>query len=279
SGTGKTSIETILAQDSNIIKLISTTTRPKREGEIDNNYYGIHGNVIDYILKKQDKHGVVILDVTFPTKEKAIANMQKRKASEEEIQRRLIIDKEEEKSATEYDYILVIDDNLEEMAEFIKIKKPWKSTSAANEAPLINSITSWMTWTPSKSEARRNLEKMATPPSKTISPMSAKKLKAEEAGEILRVIEESGMATKEKFVRKKSTRIKDIKANLKKYGLSDKKLTAEDITKFDKEEKRKKKGKEINLSTEGIEIDLDQEKQEPGEEELAGQKIKKPKNK
>ena len=130
------------------------------------------------------------------------------------------------------------------------------------------------------------------------------KLKAEEAGEILRVIEESGMATndeewiknlkfnrnlllqylqerkkEEKIVRKKSAWIKDIKTNLKKYGLSDKKISPEDLTKWDKEDKRKKnKNKPINLVAEGIEIDLDQANQEPNEGELA-EKVKKPKKK
>ncbi|CAG8449936.1 9091_t:CDS:2 [Ambispora gerdemannii] len=121
---------------------------------------------------------------------------------------------------------------------------------------------------------------MVTPPCKTTSPMPAnwvaplsepvmavklnqssklikiKKLQAEEAGEILRVIEEK-RKKEEKIVRKKSARIKDIKTNLKKYGLSDKKISPEDLT-----------NKPINLVTEGIEVDLDQEKQEPSEEEL-----------
>jgi uncharacterized protein with GYD domain len=35
----------------------------------------------------------------------------------------------------------------------------------------------------------------------------------------------------EKIVRQKSERIKEIKTNLKKYGLNDKKISAEDITK------------------------------------------------
>lgn len=129
------------------------------------------------------------------------------------------------------------------------------------------------------------------------------KLQAEEASEILRVIEESGQATneaewlksmkfnrnlllqylqerkkEEKIVRQKSQRIKEIKTNLKKYGLSAKKLTPQDIEKFDKEEKRKKnKSKSVKLAEE-IEVDLDQAKQEPSEEELTS-KIKKPKKK
>lgn len=78
----------------------------------------------------------------------------------------------------------------------------------------------------------------------------------------------------EKIVRKKSARIKEIKTNLKKYGLSDKKLTPQDIAKFDQEDKKKKKPKEIKLSTE--ELDLDQE---PKEEGLTSKKIKKPKKK
>jgi len=82
----------------------------------------------------------------------------------------------------------------------------------------------------------------------------------------------------EKIVRQKSQRIKEIKTNLKKYGLSAKKLTPQDIEKFDKEEKRKKnKSKSVKLAEE-IEVDLDQAKQEPSEEELTS-KIKKPKKK
>jgi guanylate kinase len=91
SGTGKTTVESLLTQDPSIVKLISTTTRPKREGEqhgkdyyfisqaefqqelekghflehviYDNNYYGIHGKVVDLILGTQNKHGVIIVDV------------------------------------------------------------------------------------------------------------------------------------------------------------------------------------------------------------------------
>ena len=91
SGTGKTTIESLLAQDPNIIKLVSTTTRPPREGETDGkdyyfiskeefevelkkgrflehvtydgNYYGVHGKVIDLILGTQRKNGVIIVDV------------------------------------------------------------------------------------------------------------------------------------------------------------------------------------------------------------------------
>jgi guanylate kinase len=91
SGTGKTTVENLLTQDTNIIKLVSTTTRPKREGEengkdyyfiskeefetelkkgrfleyvvYDNNYYGIHGKVVDLVLETQNKQGVIIVDV------------------------------------------------------------------------------------------------------------------------------------------------------------------------------------------------------------------------
>jgi guanylate kinase len=91
SGTGKTTVESLLAQDPNIVKIVSTTTRPKREGEengkdyyfiskeefedelakgrflehviYDGNYYGIHGKVIDLILGNQKKNGVIIVDV------------------------------------------------------------------------------------------------------------------------------------------------------------------------------------------------------------------------
>ncbi|CAG8719164.1 17875_t:CDS:2, partial [Cetraspora pellucida] len=60
------------------------------------------------------------------------------------------------------------------------------------------------------------------------------KLKAEEAGEILRVISESGQATmerkkEEKVVRKKSARIKDIKSNLKKYQLKTTPISEKDL--------------------------------------------------
>ncbi|CAG8571295.1 9945_t:CDS:2 [Paraglomus brasilianum] len=91
SGTGKTTVEALLSQDPNITKLISTTTRPKREGEehgkdyyfiskeefetelekgrflehviYDGNYYGVHGKVIDLVLGTQRKNGVIIVDV------------------------------------------------------------------------------------------------------------------------------------------------------------------------------------------------------------------------
>jgi len=91
SGTGKTTVENLLAQDPDIVKIVSTTTRPKREGEehekdyyfiskeefetelkkgrflehviYDGNYYGVHGKVIDLILGTQKKNGVIIVDV------------------------------------------------------------------------------------------------------------------------------------------------------------------------------------------------------------------------
>ena len=91
SGTGKTTVENLLAQDPSIIKLVSTTTRSPREGEehgkdyyfiskeefetelekgrflehviYDGNYYGIHGKVVDLILGIQNKNGVIIVDV------------------------------------------------------------------------------------------------------------------------------------------------------------------------------------------------------------------------
>lgn len=91
SGTGKTTVETLLSQDPNIVKLVSTTTRLPREGEVngkdyyfiskeefdtelkkgrflehviyDGNYYGVHGKVIDLILGTQKKNGVIIVDV------------------------------------------------------------------------------------------------------------------------------------------------------------------------------------------------------------------------
>ncbi|CAG8813954.1 20439_t:CDS:2, partial [Racocetra persica] len=96
------------------------------------------------------------------------------------------------------------------------------------------------------------------------------KLKAEEAGEILRYLQER--KKEEKVVRKKSQRIKDIKSNLKKYQLKTEKLTPQDIEKFDKEEKRKKKSKPTKITEE---IDLDQEKQEPEEEKIKLSKFSK----
>jgi guanylate kinase len=91
SGTGKTTVESLLTQDSNIVKLVSTTTRDQREGEIegkdyyfvdsekfqaklkegkflehviyDRNYYGVEGKSIDLILKTEGKNGVIIVDV------------------------------------------------------------------------------------------------------------------------------------------------------------------------------------------------------------------------
>ncbi|CAG8792674.1 25959_t:CDS:1, partial [Racocetra persica] len=136
------------------------------------------------------------------------------------------------------------------------------------------------------------------------------KLKAEEAGEILRVIEESGYEKdetewlkgmkfnrnlllqylaerkkEEKVVRKKSQRIKDIKTNLKKYGLKTTPISEKDLERWDKEKGKKnksnilpetKKVKESKLPAEA-ERDLDQENQEP-EEELTA-KFKKSKQK
>ncbi|KLL03322.1 MAG: hypothetical protein MRERV_44c010 [Mycoplasmataceae bacterium RV_VA103A] len=113
------------------------------------------------------------------------------------------------------------------------------------------------------------------------------KLKAEEAGEILRVIEESGYEKdenewlksmkfnrnlllqylqerkkEEKVVRKKRERIKDIKESLKKYGLKTEPINTKDLEKWDKE-KKKDKSKPVKIAEE---IDLDQENQEPEEE-------------
>lgn len=91
SGSGKSTVERILAQDPNIVRIISTTTRSQRAGEenekdyyfitkelfeqelnkgkfiqhiiYDGNYYGIHGKVIELILEKQNKHAVVIVNI------------------------------------------------------------------------------------------------------------------------------------------------------------------------------------------------------------------------
>ncbi|MCE8163002.1 MAG: hypothetical protein I3273_00415 [Candidatus Moeniiplasma glomeromycotorum] len=173
SGTGKTTVESLLTQDPQIVKLISTTTRPKREGEIngkdyyfiskeefgtelekgrflehviyDNNYYGIHGKVVDLVLGAQNKHGVIIVDVEgmrqikkycqekgyntisywfqAESLEKMIEHMRKRGTSEAEIIRRLIIGEKERKFAREFDYILTIQENsLETVAQKIKAR-------------------------------------------------------------------------------------------------------------------------------------------------------------
>lgn len=171
SGTGKTTVESLLTQDPNIIKLVSTTTRPKREGEehgrdyyfiskeefetelakgrflehviYDNNYYGIHGKVVDLILETQNKNGVIIVDVEgmrqlkkycqakgyntvsywfqAESLEKMVEHMRKRGTSDTEIIRRLIIEEKERKFANEFDYILTIKENsLEAVAQKIK---------------------------------------------------------------------------------------------------------------------------------------------------------------
>ncbi|KLL01704.1 MAG: thymidine kinase [Mycoplasmataceae bacterium RC_NB112A] len=171
SGTGKTTVENLLTQDTHIIKLVSTTTRPKREREengkdyyfiskgefeselskgrflehviYDNNYYGIHGKVVDLILRNQNKNGVIIVDVEgmrqlkkycqekgyntisywfqAESLEKMVEHMQKRGTSDTEIIRRLIIEEKERKFANEFDYILTVKENsLEAVAQKIK---------------------------------------------------------------------------------------------------------------------------------------------------------------
>ncbi|CAI2183197.1 1218_t:CDS:2 [Funneliformis geosporum] len=144
SGTGKTTIENLLAQSPNITKLVSTTTRPPRAGEVDGqdyyfiskaefevelakgrflehviydgNYYGVHGKVIDLILGTQKKNGA-------ESREKMIEHMKKRGTSEPEIIRRLIIEEKEGKFAVEFDYILTVKENgLAEVVRTIKNK-------------------------------------------------------------------------------------------------------------------------------------------------------------
>ncbi|CAG8611798.1 32842_t:CDS:2, partial [Racocetra persica] len=103
------------------------------------------------------------------------------------------------------------------------------------------------------------------------------KLKAEEAGEILRVIEESGMGKRkkeERVVKKRSSRIKEVKAKLKKYGLKTEPISERDLERWDKIEKGKKKVKENKLPA-IEEKDLDQENQEPEEEKLTPKRNKK----
>ena len=91
SGTGKTSVQNLLTHDPNILKIVTTTTRSVREGEVnkkdyyfinkekfregieknsfleyvvyDGNYYGIHKKAIDSVLNERKRNGVVIVDV------------------------------------------------------------------------------------------------------------------------------------------------------------------------------------------------------------------------
>ncbi|CAI2161482.1 10378_t:CDS:2 [Funneliformis geosporum] len=164
SGTGKTSVESLLIKDPNIVKLISTTTRPPREGEehskdyyfiskeefetelekgrflehvvYDNNYYGIHGKVVDLILGTQKKNGVIIVDVEGMRQLKSYC--QKQGTSDEEIIRRLIIEDEESEYISEFDIYLTTDlYSLEEVAERVKnyIDPPFEDFMAINEEP------------------------------------------------------------------------------------------------------------------------------------------------
>ncbi|RIB01963.1 P-loop containing nucleoside triphosphate hydrolase protein [Gigaspora rosea] len=91
SGTGKTTVKNLLAQDPNIVRVILTTTRLPREREkdgqdyyfvsketfqtelkkgrflehviYDRNHYGVYGKVVDLILVTKNKHGVIVVDV------------------------------------------------------------------------------------------------------------------------------------------------------------------------------------------------------------------------
>lgn len=91
SGTGKTSVKNMLVQDPNIVKIVTSTTRPPRQGEehgkdyyfitkevfkeeldkdrflehvnYDGNYYGLHGKIIDLILGTQKKNGIIVVDI------------------------------------------------------------------------------------------------------------------------------------------------------------------------------------------------------------------------
>jgi dTMP kinase len=160
SGAGKTTVEDLLAKDPNIIKAISTTTRSKRAGEIedkdyyfvgseefqaklkegkflehviyDGNYYGVEKKEIDK-LETQKKNVVIIVDVEgfrqikkyclkkgystvsfwFQTesREKMVEHMKKRGTPEPEITRRLIINEQQKKAVSEFDFVLTIPEN------------------------------------------------------------------------------------------------------------------------------------------------------------------------
>ncbi|WNE40772.1 MAG: Guanylate kinase [Mycoplasmataceae bacterium] len=92
SGTGKSSIVDILNKEEDFEKIITSTTRQPRIGEVnkkdyyfvskelfkqeidkgnflehtiyDGNYYGIHGNALSLIITKRKKNAVVVLDAT-----------------------------------------------------------------------------------------------------------------------------------------------------------------------------------------------------------------------
>jgi guanylate kinase len=166
SGTGKTSVQNLLVRDPNILKIITTTTRMPRAGEVnekdyyfiskekfqeeieknsfleyvvyDGNHYGIHKKVIDLVLNKNKKNGVVIVDVAGMRKirkhcqgegiktisywfkaeslEKLVEHMRKRNTSDSEIVRRLIIEEQESNFIDEFDYVLTIRENELEAA-------------------------------------------------------------------------------------------------------------------------------------------------------------------
>jgi guanylate kinase len=55
-----------------------------------------------------------------PSRDKLLSNLRKRGEKEEEIKKRLIIAEREIPFAKEYDHILTVNDNLDEVTEIIK---------------------------------------------------------------------------------------------------------------------------------------------------------------
>ena len=57
-----------------------------------------------------------------PNHDKLLSNLRKRGEREEEIKKRLIIAEQEKPFAKEYDHLLTVNDNLEQVANEIKAK-------------------------------------------------------------------------------------------------------------------------------------------------------------
>ncbi|CAG8465189.1 10486_t:CDS:2 [Gigaspora margarita] len=108
-------------------KLITTTTRSPRLGEINGqDYYfvsreefqkGITNNqFLEYVEYNDNYYGTSLngLEKSLSTKNVLLV------VDEEEIKKRLIIAERETPFAKEYDHILTVNDNLDEITEIIK---------------------------------------------------------------------------------------------------------------------------------------------------------------
>ncbi|CAJ0746953.1 20986_t:CDS:2 [Entrophospora sp. SA101] len=146
SGVGKSEVmkRLLTYSELNSQKLITTTTRSPRSGEKDgqdyyfisreefregivnnqflehveynNNYYGTSLNS----LKKAGK--IISFWLQPPNRAKLLANLRKRGEREAEIKKRLTIAESEIPFAQEYDFILTVNDNLDQVAAEIKKK-------------------------------------------------------------------------------------------------------------------------------------------------------------